>query len=106
MAPTGSVSMAAWAETPHPRAPRGSVSSHGPLSMALVRHLVFVYKTNTAENFEELVSERRAAPHSHRSPVCFCGRGGEREARQGFDCLWFWAFFHSTSKHQLHHWFY
>ncbi|KAK1900150.1 Lipid-A-disaccharide synthase [Dissostichus eleginoides] len=91
MAPTGSVSMAAWAESPHPRAPRGSVSSH-------VRR--------TAENFEELVSERRAALHSHRSPVCFCGRGGERDARQGFDCLWFWAFFHSTSKHQPHHWFY
>ncbi|KAF3847672.1 hypothetical protein F7725_020700, partial [Dissostichus mawsoni] len=80
MAPTGSVSMAAWAESPHPRAPRGSVSSHGPLSMALLCQVILAQLRRTAENFEELVSERRAALHSHRSPVCFCGRGGERDA--------------------------
>lgn len=40
--PEGFVSMAAWAQPAHPRAPQGTVSSRGPLSMALVCHLVFV----------------------------------------------------------------
>lgn len=40
--PEGLVSMAAWAEPAHPRAPQGTVSPRGPLSMAPVCHLVFL----------------------------------------------------------------
>lgn len=40
MAPAGSVSMAAWAKSAYSGALQGQVPSHGPLSVAPVRHLV------------------------------------------------------------------